>query len=227
VRCFSAFGGRVETWVSRIVATASARGVGCADLLPAAESDAAAAMVDPTAAAHFLAGRALTRLALARWYRLAPARLELARDERGRPYAVSRGGPARLDFNLSHAGDYAAVAVAVGPRVGVDIERVVPRPLLDQVAARVFTEAERTRLGRTPADRRLERWYATWTAHEALAKGTGDGLRAIAAAPQGHGRGWVRRALPVAPGYQGTVVVLDVSRSTRPTRLAQRSNDES
>ncbi|WP_051970751.1 4'-phosphopantetheinyl transferase family protein [Kitasatospora azatica] len=209
LRRFTAFGCQVETWVSRIVRNGPAPGLSCAGLLAPAEVEQAAGMADPGSADRFLAGRALTRLALARRHRLAPARIELARDERGRPYAVSRGGPARLDFNLSHTGDFAAVAVAVGLRVGIDIETVTSRPQLDRIAARVFTEAERSQLRRAPADRRLERWYALWTSHEALAKCTGEGLRAVSAVPAGYGHSWLKRGVPVAPGYQGTVVVLN------------------
>ena len=77
------------------------------------------------------------------------------------------GGPA---FSLTHAGDYAALAVGEGP-VGLDIEPL-DRPFR-RLSGRYFTAEERRWLDAGPT---AERFYILWTRLEALTKADGRGL---------------------------------------------------
>lgn len=82
----------------------------------------------------------------------------------GKPYLP--GGP---EFNLSHAGDWVALAADDAP-LGLDLEplgRAQPA-----VARRWFTEAERRWLEEDPAGR----FARVWTWKEAVGKATGRGL---------------------------------------------------
>lgn len=82
----------------------------------------------------------------------------------GKPFLAD--GPA---FNLSHSGDYCALAVGEG-KVGIDIERMEEAnlPALEMTAS--ADELAWVRQGD-----RLQRLYTLWTCKEALAKAIGTG----------------------------------------------------
>ena len=91
---------------------------------------------------------------------------QLAYGENGKPYLKSGD----MYFNVSHAGDYVALAVA-NCEVGVDIEKV--SAYSDAVAARCFTPPEREWLRREGCD---EAFYRLWTAKESVMKASGFGF---------------------------------------------------
>ena len=85
------------------------------------------------------------------------------------------GDGAGIHFNLSHSGGLALIAVARGVEVGVDLEEIRPRPDLERVARRVFTEAEREAVA-LGGDRAF---YRHWVAKEAFVKATGRGVESL------------------------------------------------
>ena len=72
-----------------------------------------------------------------------------------------------VEFNLSHAGDWAMVAVTRSVAVGVDVERIRPKiemaPLLE-------------RLGETNLPSTTQELYQRWTRREARTKAAGSAL---------------------------------------------------
>lgn len=91
---------------------------------------------------------------------------EIAEDEFGKLHKV--GGP---EFNISHSGNYAAIAVNDSP-VGVDIEVVRPENL--NVAERVFCGEE---LQWMRAGDSMERFHILWTRKESAMKACGLGFK--------------------------------------------------
>jgi 4'-phosphopantetheinyl transferase len=93
------------------------------------------------------------------------------------PLRVTASGRPELDgivdFNVSSSCGLAVYAVSTGGPVGVDIERVVARDNLPDVAARFFSRAERAALGLRWS---TDAFYASWTLKEAFVKARGDGL---------------------------------------------------
>jgi 4'-phosphopantetheinyl transferase len=83
---------------------------------------------------------------------------------------------AGLEFNLSHSGDRALVAVSVGIRIGVDIEQTRPEYVSDELAALFFSSREQSDLAAIPAHRRIQAFFKCWTSKEAYIKGLGLGL---------------------------------------------------
>ena len=94
--------------------------------------------------------------------------LQILRDERGKPFAKDSG----LQFNLSHAGNFAACAVDTAP-VGIDIE--VPRPLRPSLCRKVCT-AEELAFVHPAGSFSPERFLQLWTAKEAFLKQSGTGI---------------------------------------------------
>jgi 4'-phosphopantetheinyl transferase len=97
---------------------------------------------------------------------------ELQAGAHGKP-GLEAGG---LDFNLSHSGSAAVVALARGVEVGVDLESPGrPRPHAE-LARRYFCEREAQVIENTPETLRETAFLRLWTAKEAVLKALGRGL---------------------------------------------------
>lgn len=136
------------------------------------------------------AGRAPLLGLLARYLGAAAAGVALDRGEHGRP-ALAGTLAGALDFNWSHSGELALVALAHGIAPGIDVELLRTRASALDIAERFFTAAEAEWL-RTQADEYQQRaFFELWTAHEAVLKATGQGiafgLDRLAFAPTAHG----------------------------------------
>lgn len=212
---FTAFGRRVEIWVAHIDTRPGTDSLSSRELISRADAEQAARIGAPGGRMRFTAGRALARWALAAHLDCRPAEVPLATGRGGRPELAAQGrqlrmheqNPEGIDFNLSHSGDQVAVAVAHGVRVGIDIERVIDRGNAAGLADRVFSEAERGLLARTPPPGYLVRWYQIWTMREAYVKARGTGLSSIAAELPDPGTAWLAHEVgAAAPGYAATAV---------------------
>ncbi len=81
-----------------------------------------------------------------------------------------------LQFNLSHSGDLALLAVARGRRLGIDVEAVRPMADAGPIAARFFSPRECERFRRLPESEQLAAFFRCWTRKEAYMKATGAGM---------------------------------------------------
>lgn len=99
----------------------------------------------------------------------------LTDDAHGRPrLALPRHGG--LDFNWSHSGDCALVAIGRDIMPGVDVERRRERPQALAIARRYFSADEAAWLASLVPVQRTEAFLALWTAKEAVLKALGRGL---------------------------------------------------
>ncbi len=121
---------------------------------------------------RFIVRRGATRLILARYTSLDPAAQRFDIDANGKPFLAG----ASLQFNRSHSGELALLAVSRDRRLGVDIERIDPGADVNGIADACFSESERWFLGSVPEPRRAVAFYAVWTRKEAIVKATGEGL---------------------------------------------------
>ena len=94
-------------------------------LLQPDESERAARFRFPHHRARYTAARGILRSILGIHLGFPPQNLRFAYGEHGKPGLAEPVGT-RLEFNLSHSGDLAVYAVALGRRVGVDVERIKP-----------------------------------------------------------------------------------------------------
>ncbi|KLI98997.1 4'-phosphopantetheinyl transferase superfamily protein [Luteimonas sp. FCS-9] len=136
-----------------------------------------------------------------------PARIDLARDARGRPRltVAGDGRAGGVDVNWSHSGETLLVALGDGVDVGVDVEWLRPRPQAMALARRFFAADEADALARlAPADAEGA-FVRLWCAKEAVLKAHGHGLsfgldRLVFAAD---GRDWTLVACDPALGRPG------------------------
>lgn len=115
----------------------------------------------------------------------------------GKPQ-LSGDGP---EFNLSHSGDLAVVAISLCGPVGVDVEHVDRKVNISGLAESCMSETEQRALAAVDDPHRAQRFFAFWTAKEARMKLTGAGMslppKSISL---GLKEGWpVRYELPTDP----------------------------
>jgi 4'-phosphopantetheinyl transferase len=123
---------------------------------------------------RFINGRAWLRQVLGRYLGVAANAVVLTQGPHGKPSLA--GSHAALQFNLSHSGGVALLAVCRAPAVGVDIEAVLPMDDCEAIARRHFAPAEWQRWSSLPQPRKLPAFYACWTRKEAYVKALGGGL---------------------------------------------------
>jgi len=123
---------------------------------------------------RFLASHAALRVVLGAVLGIEPAAVAFAVSPTGRPSLVGQHA-GRLDFNLSHSGTHALVALSTTARIGVDIEVHRPIPDLLRIARAHFHPREIAALEEAGPDREAA-FFAAWTAKEAFVKAIGVGL---------------------------------------------------
>jgi len=173
---------------------------------------------------RFVVARALVRMVLASYLETAAHRLRFDTGRWGKPFVVIPHDAPPLHYNLSHTQD--AIVLAVARRtVGVDVERWSNDIAYDEVAAIVFSPAERRELARARGAAKQRAFFTGWTRKEAYIKATGRGLSAgldyfdvsldpasrtpllgDRLAPHSPQR-WTMRDLAVEPGYSASLVV--------------------
>jgi 4'-phosphopantetheinyl transferase len=122
---------------------------------------------------RYAVAHAALRLLLAESLGIDPLAVELGTLEGGKPaLALDRS----LDFNLSHCGDLALVAISSCGAVGVDVECIGPVEV-GPLASRVCTPAERAALASLAPPDRTCAFLRLWTAKEAYLKARGTGLQ--------------------------------------------------
>jgi 4'-phosphopantetheinyl transferase len=126
----------------------------------------------------FVTTRAALRRALGGALQCAPDAVTIVRASSGRPMLDQSHG-SRLDFNVSHSGAVAAIALSHTGRVGVDIETHDTRRGLRELVPTVMGLRERDMLtALTDEALFCEAFYGCWTRKEAIVKGIGTGIAA-------------------------------------------------
>jgi 4'-phosphopantetheinyl transferase len=99
----------------------------------------------------------------------------LRENEHGRP-SLAPEHASSLDFNWSHSGDHALIAVGRGLSLGIDLERLSSRPRALEIARRYFSAEETAALQALSPDARGTAFLELWTAKESLLKALGRGI---------------------------------------------------
>ncbi len=147
-----------------------------ADCVSPAERDRATRFKFLPDRTRYLIAHAALRSILGRYLNVHPAAVEWIEGPIGKPKLAPTLAGGEIEFNLSHSGDLALIAVARATEVGIDVERVQEDFAFESVAQRFFTPREVAALQALPPDLRREAFYKCWTSKEALMKGKGLGL---------------------------------------------------
>lgn len=142
-------------------------------ILPQAELDRGYALRREPDRHAFFAGKILLRRALSSYLGCPPEILSFKTGPHGKPYLSSLPD---MYFNLSHSGNYIAVAFSSAAPIGIDIEKVRKNFRAESLVRRFFHPDEYREFQRRPEDARQEFVFRRWTVREAFLKGLGDGL---------------------------------------------------
>lgn len=165
----------VHLWLTRldVAAAASER---YASVLSQMELDRASRFRLPVHERRYVAAHGCLRFVLASYLEVSPNAVEFDFGPRGKPELRSSNNPAGLRFNLAHSEDFAAIAIAAGCEVGVDVERIRPIPDAETLVNRFFSPNESKHFRRLPEGSREEAFFNLWTRKEAWLKATGEGI---------------------------------------------------
>lgn len=191
------------------------------------EQTRAARLVREELRSRYVIAHGWARKILARYLGLLPGEIRYEYGDYGKPRIQPTGSSARVDFNLTHSGDIALIAVTPGTQVGIDIEAHNRKTDFLELAARTFSVAEREALAALADDETLltAGFFACWTRKEAYLKATGHGISGglehfdVSLTPgqparllrderdPGATNRWNMREITVSPGYSAAVVV--------------------
>lgn len=142
-----------------------------------------------------LMGTLLSGYAISKALGISPREVEYGKNEYGKPFVVSSNehgesfamGEPDVQFNISHSGNYVALAIGNEP-VGIDVQE--HKDGMDNIAERFFSKEEKEALAAAGAaggektggpdnstpDLERELFYEMWSLKEAYIKAIGKGL---------------------------------------------------
>jgi 4'-phosphopantetheinyl transferase len=161
--------------------------------------------------------RGCLRAILAGHLGVAPDQVVIRYGPHGKP-ALAGGHASDLEFSVSHSGALAAIAVAAGEPVGVDVEQHRPQARLERLTDAILAESERSRVGELVPAAFIDIWCMKEACTKLVGRGLSLPMRAIAiddpvgaditAATVGEdGTRCVVRRLPVGHGYGGALAL--------------------
>jgi 4'-phosphopantetheinyl transferase len=123
---------------------------------------------------RFVATHALMRMKLGEYCDMRPEHLAFGTGDHGKPYLSEPDTP--FQFNLSHSGSLATLAVTRSSPCGIDVE--IMRTKIDDaaIAGRFFNDRENESLRSLPVAQRREGFFRRWAVKEAILKAAGKGL---------------------------------------------------
>ena len=189
--------------------------------LSAKETERAAQFHFPADRDRFITAHGCLRDVLARYLHCEPGQLSFSVNQYGKPALQDH----KLEFNLSHSGDFALVAITQERKVGVDLERIRQGISSQVIAQQYFSKSEVAELQNSPLEQREVAFFTCWTRKEAYIKAQGLGLslplesfdvsltpneppilRATRPDPQEAAR-WTLVSLEIDPCYEAAVAV--------------------
>jgi 4'-phosphopantetheinyl transferase len=121
---------------------------------------------------RFIAAHGCLRDVLSRYLSRAPDQFHFSTNAHGKPALNGHN----VEFNLSHSGDFALIAIAQECRVGVDVERIRSGISSHVIAQQYFSTSEFEELQSLPLEQRETAFFTCWTRKEAYIKAQGQGL---------------------------------------------------
>lgn len=161
----------MEVWTCGLERAAELAGRYLA-LLSADERERAARFKLDRLRDEYILGRGVTRSILARRMEADPGALRFEYSTHGKPWL--RGG--EWHFNISHSGSLLVCALTAAAPIGVDVERLRPKPDAAAIAKRFFSAAEAQRVLSAAPESVPAVFFEIWTRKEAFLKATGTGF---------------------------------------------------
>ena len=102
--------------------------------------------------------------------------IEFFYGEHGKPGINDCLNGKPIEFNISHSGNYALIAITLSNKLGVDIEEINPDIDHHSLSKRFFSKQENLELQGVSVEQRCDIFYRVWTRKESFIKATGKGV---------------------------------------------------
>lgn len=147
------------------------------NLLSAQERNRNASFRQEKSRMHFIASRILLRTILSLYLGYPAKELSFQTGPHGKPYLLpGENNFPRIHFNLSHSGEFVALAFSQASPVGIDIETVRTNIHTETLVRRFFHPDEYSEFLKLDEAFQKDFVFRRWTVREAFLKGTGSGL---------------------------------------------------
>ena len=197
---------------------------GLTAILSPDEQERAARFVRQQDCDRFVACRGALRWIVGRYAGLPARSCRFEYGRYGKPRLWQSPAAAAVQFNVSHSGERALIAVARNRAVGVDLEQIRPDVDIHDVGQMVFSATERETLRTLPEKDQLAAFFDLWTCKEAYLKAMGRGFSAapqhvtltaglmllgsvLGDSEEGASVRWSVASLSLVQGYAATVAV--------------------
>lgn len=166
---------------------------------------------------RFLKTRYACKRILACYLRCSMQAIDWQLGQYGKPYLTT----SPFEFNLSHSGDYAVLAISRNLVLGIDVEYIDASVACRELAERFFAREEITQLQSCiqQSDQLRDSFFRIWTAKESIIKALGAGLslsltsfavditrRAnLIRLDDGNAKDWQLKEIEVAADYKATL----------------------
>lgn len=101
-----------------------------------------------------------------------PKEFSFLKNQNGKPFIPAAINPQQIQFNVSHSGDYLAMAFHQGGVVGVDIEKHRSEGYFKKISEKFFTDEENKYIYESLV-LSTQRFFEIWSAKEAAVKTVG------------------------------------------------------
>ncbi len=128
----------------------------------------------PSQKVRFLLSRALLRRKLSHALTTNPQDLTFTLSERGKPYLTAPHD--KLNFNLSHSGDWIGLCISDGETVGIDVEHPQKTRNIVAIANSYFHAKEINALNLLKEGPQIDYFHTLWTLKESFLKARGTGI---------------------------------------------------
>jgi len=125
---------------------------------------------------QFIITRAVLRVLLSNCIETKPEAITFHYEQHGKPYITDQYNNKTIEFNISHSGDYALIALTLGNKLGIDIEEMNSKIDYPTLSKRFFSEQENKALMNLKESNQLDAFYRTWVRKEAFIKAVGTGV---------------------------------------------------
>jgi len=124
----------------------------------------------------FIASHGFLHGVLSRYIETPENGIEFFHQVHGKPAIIDEQNKNNIQFNLSHSGNLAILAVCKKHQLGIDIEFAERKTQWEGIIRRFFTQNEQKKLLALPEKIKKETFFKIWTRKEAHMKVTGQGL---------------------------------------------------
>jgi len=125
---------------------------------------------------QFVITRGILRRLLSSSLGKEPREIMFSYEQHCKPVINDKFNNKSVEFNISHSGDYALIAMTLENKVGVDIEEINTEIDFQSLSNRFFSEMEKKELISLDRNEQLDAFYRAWVRKESFIKAIGKGV---------------------------------------------------